>query len=176
MSKKFIIWTDASSKEIVNYDIVTVVGFVLKDDKYPCLHGSSIHYKINNSKGEIKAGIESLSILTEYCDCFGYDVEECEVEMKTDFPDLKNIINHKMVSSKNTEKLELLKELKAIRERFKSVKCDEIDRTTNIAHNVCHWGMEAFRENGNHTNGPVENFYEIYENPKLCKEKESTQN
>ena len=71
MSKnyKFIVWTDASSKETENGS-ETATGFVIKDGNLPPLCFSEVYQGINNSKGELKAGIESLRALDEYCSYF----------------------------------------------------------------------------------------------------------
>ncbi len=164
---RFVVWTDASTKETVD-GIVTIVGYVIKDRNFPPFCDSNIYYNINNSKGELKAGIESLKFLTQYCDCLNIDTKKCEVELKTDFTELERTINNHEIKAKNLKKFELLKELKRLQMEFKIVKCDEIDRKTNIAHNVCYFEMEKFRKNKGRNNGIVENFYEIYENPKLC--------
>jgi len=172
VSKKLVIWTDASSKIVCKepskaYVPVTTTGFVIKHSKLPPLIGSNVHYGIYNSTGELRAGIESLRALTEYCDCLGINSKNYRVEMKTDFEYLKTVINSNVVSSDNNKKRRLLNKLKGLQKTFKSVKCDEIERISNIAHNVCTFRMKdvVYKENDR---GIVRDFYEIYENPSTC--------
>jgi len=161
---KCVIWTDASEA----YDhSVTTTGYVIKDGIFhPPLIGSGT-YKVHNSEGEIKAGIESLNALADFFGLIGIDTKEKEVEVKTDFNYLKNLINNKNSYKKNDEKGKLIGELKDAQERFKSVKCDEIERSKNIAHNVCLLAMRELKSKKSE-NGMIEEFYELYENPENC--------
>lgn len=164
MSKNYIftVWTDASSKETENGG-ETAIGFVIKDGNLPPLCFSEVYQGINNSKGELKAGIESLRTLAEYCGLFeGVYAENCTVYLKTDFNELKNAIKKDKISSKDLEKIKFFNELKEIQKLFKGVKCEEITRWTNIAHNVCYFG------NNNIGNGAIEGFFDMYENPQMC--------
>lgn len=162
MSKnyRFVVWTDASSKENGSE---TAIGFAIKDGNLPPLCFSEVYEGINNSKGELKAGIESLRTLAEYCRCFrGVYTKNCTVDLKTDFNELKNAVKRDKMSTRDLEKLELFRELKEMQQLFKRVRCEDITRWTNIAHNVCYFG------NSNLGNGIIENFFDLYENPQMC--------
>ncbi|MEM5778069.1 MAG: hypothetical protein QXD43_01450 [Candidatus Aenigmatarchaeota archaeon] len=163
---KFILWTDASSKEFSG-GIVTATGYVIKYDNLPPRKGSNIHYGINNSKGEIQAGIESLISVKKYCKWLDLNPKDCKVLMKTDFDYLSNIISEDL-----TEKNDLEKMLHNVKNCFKEVKCEEIDRRVNIAHNVCCLRLRKETENNSY-NGLIKypNFF--YKYPDLCIEKDN---
>lgn len=166
-----MIWTDASSKIVSKgdepsktYEPVTTTAFVIKHGKSPPLIGSNVHHGIYNSTGELIAGIESLRALTDYCNCFGMNAKNYKVEMKTDFEYLKRVVDSAVVFSEDRRKRKLLKKFKKLQKEFKDVSCDEIQRSSNIAHNICTFKMKdfAYKENDR---GLVRGFYEIYENP-----------
>ena len=71
---------------------------------------------------------------------------------------------------KDEGKRALLKRLKEFQKRFKEVECEEIERTTNIAHNACTMTMREYSGN-KYLNGIIEKFHEIYRNPYLSKTK-----
>ena len=172
VSKKFIVWTDASSKEVYQ-SVMTTTGYVIKHGDLSPSNGSSVYYGINNSKGEITAGIESLVSVRKYCRRLGLKPSDCEVEMKTDFNELSNIINGKLNISRFPEdpkKQELKIMLKDIQNSFKNVCCEEIHRKTNIAHNVCCLRMRRETDNDS-LNGLVEFQKFFYNNPDICVEK-----
>ena len=161
---KFIVWTDASS--IINNGIdETSTGYVIKDGKMPPFCGSKIYSGIGNSKGELKAGIESLETLAEYCNCIpGIDTKNCIVELRTDFHELKKSIDKRKIrKTEEPKKKRIFRELKKLQRRFKYVDCKEIYRSDNIAHNVCYFQIS------NRGNGIVKSFSELYENPENCK-------
>lgn len=171
-TQRFIVWTDASTVETHN-NTKTSIGYVIKDSDMPPLCGSAIYDNIKNSKGELTAGIECLDTLAGYCRCFNIDTEKCIVELKTDFPELKNAINNNIkIGNKNEEKKKLLEELEKLKGEFKIVICEEIKRWTNIAHNVCYFRAKEAVGNGKKNNNLVEDFLKYYKQPELCVKKD----
>lgn len=178
---RLLVWTDCSESSDQS---TTTTGFVIKDEyhNWPPLIGSNVYDKehpliidshkyerIHNSKGEVMAGIESLNALIDYCDVFRLNPKECVIEMKTDFNYLKRIINGKFnKNEENKEKKILIDELRKVQKKFNKVNCEEIERCTNIAHNICLFKMREYTGNESY-NRIIKSFYDIYENPEeLC--------
>lgn len=156
---RFIVWTDASTR--INEGIEeTSIGYVIKDSKLPPLCGSRVYSGIGNSKGELKAGVESLGTLVNYCKCnAGIDTKNCVVELRTDFPELKDAVDKGKIKGSDFRKKKIFHELKDLKKLFKAVECKEIYRSYNIAHNVCYYKIF------DRQNGTVKKFFELYENP-----------
>jgi len=179
VSKKFVVWTDASTEKIYGR-LVTTTGYTIKHGRLPPLIGSTVNEGIYNSIGELTAGIDCLSTLVAYCEGLGINPSKRKIVLKTDFNYLKKVIDSDMSFSFNEEKMRLINELKELQKRFKRVRCDEIERKDNIAHNICVLKIRDIaygdmKENEElikrRTRGFVKNFYEIYENPSLCEVK-----
>jgi hypothetical protein len=168
MPKSFVVWTDASGARDLS---ATATAYVIKDGNLPPIIGSRVHYGIHNTRGEIKAGIEGLKAVAEYCKELGIEPSECTVEMKTDFSHLKKIVygdlTYRGDRDGEREKKRLVDQLNGQRRKFKEVSCDEIQRDTNIAHNICVTTMRN-HQNIDSVNGLIVDFDRFYNQPTLC--------